>query len=50
MDSVIQKPDRLLRDREITDMYKRFRGQIEKIKDEEEKEQEARKEKMMRRR
>ena len=37
-DAVIAKPERLLRDKEITDLYKRFKGQIDKIKEDEERE------------
>ena len=38
MDSVIQKPDKLLKDKEITELYKKFRTQIEKLQEDEEKE------------
>ena len=44
MDAVIAKPERLLRDKEITDLYKRFKGQIDKIREDEEKELEIKKE------
>lgn len=37
MDTVIDKPDKFLQDKEITGMYKKFRSQIEKIKEDEEK-------------
>ena len=50
MDSVIQKPDRLLKDNEITDVYKRFRLQIEKLKEDEEREEQAKREKQIKRR
>ena len=39
MDAVIDKPDKFLQDKEITGMYKRFRGQIDRIKEEEEQAQ-----------
>lgn len=38
MDAVIAKPERLLKDKEITDLYKKFKGQIEKIGEEQERE------------
>jgi len=44
MDAVIAKPERLLRDKEITDLYKRFKGQIDKIREDEERELKLKKE------
>ena len=44
MDSVIAKPDRLLKDKEITSLYKRFKDQIEKIREDEENETKLKKE------
>ena len=38
VDSAIAKPDKLLKDKEITGLYRRFRSQIEKLKEEEERE------------
>ena len=35
MDPVIAKPDKLLKDSQITDLYKQFREEIQKIQDEE---------------
>ena len=35
MDPVIAKPDKLLKDSQITDLYKNFREEIQKIQDEE---------------
>ena len=44
MDSAIAKPDKLLKDKEITGLYKRFKSQIERLKEEEEREAKLKKE------
>ena len=44
VDSAIAKPDKLLKDKEITSLYRRFRGQIESLKEEEEREAKLKKE------
>ena len=36
MEPVIAKPDKLFREKEITDLYRKFRDQIEKVREEEE--------------
>jgi len=44
VDSAIAKPDKLLKDKEITSLYKRFRSQIEILREEEEREAKVKRE------
>ena len=42
--SVIAKPNKFLRDKEITSLYKQFKGEIDRIREDEEKEAKHKKE------